>query len=117
LRSLSWRKKRRRTILINLIHEIDNLRYICGEIEEVYALVSNKVRSFLWRIRQHHLTIQERSTGTIFLSDCTPSLTSWKDDRRKPLLYHDFGTAITSSARRVLVISSDEETLLFRLTK
>ena len=33
-------------ILINLIHEMDNLRYLCGEIESVHAIASSAVRHF-----------------------------------------------------------------------
>jgi len=32
--------------LINLIHEIDNLRFICGEIKQVYAITSSATRRF-----------------------------------------------------------------------
>jgi len=44
----SWRKyKGGGPILINLIHEVDNLRYIYGrKIERVYAEVSNETRNF-----------------------------------------------------------------------
>ena len=33
-------------LLINAIHDIDDLRFVCGEIEEVRALVSNTTRGF-----------------------------------------------------------------------
>ena len=33
-------------ILINLIHDIDILRYVCGEIQQVYALTSSVTRDF-----------------------------------------------------------------------
>jgi predicted dehydrogenase len=76
---MSWRKEKGGgPILINLIHEIDNLRYICGEIDEVYAGIT--------------LRFKNGALGTIFLTDCTPSLTSWEGTTgENPLLYSDFG--------------------------
>lgn len=43
-----WRKEPQGggPILINLIHDIDNLRYICGDIEQVFAYSSSANRGF-----------------------------------------------------------------------
>jgi predicted dehydrogenase len=45
---IEWRTKRPGggPTLINLIHELDSLRFICGEIDQVYALASSAVRGF-----------------------------------------------------------------------
>lgn len=44
---LSWRRKEGGgLVLINLIHEIDNLRYLFGDIERLYAETNNAIRSY-----------------------------------------------------------------------
>jgi predicted dehydrogenase len=45
---VTWRRSRPGggPALINLIHEIDNMRFICGEMEQVYAVTSSAIRGF-----------------------------------------------------------------------
>ncbi|MGA2563715.1 MAG: Gfo/Idh/MocA family oxidoreductase [Steroidobacteraceae bacterium] len=64
--------------LINLIHDIDCFRFMCGEIESVQAISSNKVRGFPVEdtaailIRFHNGAL-----GTMMMSDAVPSPWAW----------------------------------------
>jgi predicted dehydrogenase len=90
----AWRKRKGGgPILINLIHEIDNLRYICGEIEEVFAMTSNRVRSFgVEDTASVALRFEDGAVGTAFVCDCVPSSSAYEATTgENPLIPHDFG--------------------------
>jgi predicted dehydrogenase len=90
----AWRKRKGGgPILINLIHEIDNLRYICGEIDEVFAVTSNKVRNFsVEDTAGVTFRFENGAVGTAFVSDCVPSLSAYEATTgENPLIPHDFG--------------------------
>ena len=75
-----WRRKTEAgPVLTNLIHEIDLLRFICGEIKSVSA--------YLNRVDQNYekedaaaisMQFENQAIGTFFLSDRTPSPWSWE---------------------------------------
>jgi len=66
-------------ILINLIHEMDNLRYLCGELESVHALASNAVRRFAVEdTAVMTLKFSSGVLGTFTLSDAVASPRSWE---------------------------------------
>jgi predicted dehydrogenase len=80
-------------ILINLIHEIDNLRYICGEIEDVFAIASNRVRNFAVEdTAGATFRFENGAVGTVFVSDCVPSSSAYEATTgENPLIPRDFG--------------------------
>jgi predicted dehydrogenase len=75
-----WRKKKGGgPILINTIHEMDDLRYIYGEIERVYAEASNKTRKFEV---EDTVSVTVRFTdgvlASVLMSDTAPSLWAYE---------------------------------------
>jgi predicted dehydrogenase len=66
-------------ILTNLIHDVDNLRFICGEIESVYALTSSKTRGFtIEDTACLTLKFENGALGTVLISDTTPAPWSYE---------------------------------------
>ena len=66
-------------VLTNIIHEIDTLRYVCGEIIEVYAATSSATRGFeVEDSAAVTLKFAGGVVGSIFLSDATPSPWSYE---------------------------------------
>lgn len=65
-------------ILINLIHEIDLLRFVCGEIESVQAVASNAIRAFdVEDTAAVVVRLKNGAVATITLSDTAASPFSW----------------------------------------
>ena len=77
---VAWRREQGGgPLLINLIHDIDNLRFICGEIVEVQALTSNRVRGFAVEDTAALLMrFESGALGTMTVSDATPAPWSWE---------------------------------------
>lgn len=78
---VEWRSRRPGggPTLINLIHDIDNLRFICGEFQRVYAQTGSAVRGFEV---EDSLSVSFSFTsgvlGTLLASDATPSPWSYE---------------------------------------
>ena len=66
-------------VLINLIHDIDDLRFICGEIASVQAITSSAIRGFAVEdTAAITLRFANGALGTATLSDTVPAPWSWE---------------------------------------
>lgn len=85
---VEWRCKRPGggLALINLIHEIDTLRFICGEIRQVYAQSSSAARGMeVEDSMSVTLTFESGVLGSVLASDATPSPWSYEMTTRENL--------------------------------
>ncbi len=65
--------------LINLVHELDSLRFICGEIGEVYAQMRSDVRGLAVEDSVSiSLSFECGALGTVLASDACPSPWSYE---------------------------------------
>jgi predicted dehydrogenase len=75
-------------ILINMIHEVHNLRMLCGEITEVQAISSNAVRGF--KVEDTvaiSLRFRSGALGSFLLSDVAASARNWEHTSRENPAY------------------------------
>lgn len=66
-------------LLINTIHDIDDLRYICGEIEAVQAMTSSSMRNYAVEdTAVLALRFASGALGTVTVSDAVAAPWSWE---------------------------------------
>ncbi|WP_319477904.1 Gfo/Idh/MocA family oxidoreductase [Marispirochaeta aestuarii] len=114
-----WRRRKGGgPILINIIHEIDNLRYMYGEIERVYAEINNKARKFeVEDTIGVTLRMKDGTIASILLSDSVPSKWAYEQTmgendffyQGKGNIYHFLGDQGSLAFPEMLKISYEDK--------
>lgn len=89
---VEWRRKKGAgPILVNLVHDVDLLRYLVGEVDAVQALSSSSARSFETEdsavVNVH---FKSGALASMTLSDATASPWNWEATAREDAQYRPF---------------------------
>jgi predicted dehydrogenase len=77
-------------VLINLVHEVDGLRWLVGDVVRVQATTSRAARGFpVEDTAAMVLTFANGALGTFLLSDAAASPRSWEQTSREDASYPD----------------------------
>ncbi len=77
-------------VLINLIHELDTLRFLCGEIHRVYAQASSRTRQLdVEDSVSISLSLQSGAIATLLACDTTPAPWSYEATTHENPLYFE----------------------------
>jgi predicted dehydrogenase len=78
-------------VLLNMIHEVHNLRMLCGDITAVQAFASNAVRGFAVEDTVAiNLRFASGVLGTFMLSDTAASARSWEQTSQENAAYPSY---------------------------
>ncbi|CAJ0776337.1 Inositol 2-dehydrogenase/D-chiro-inositol 3-dehydrogenase [Ralstonia thomasii] len=87
-------------ILLNMIHEVHNLRMLCGDIVAVQAFKSHATRAFpVEDTVAINLRFESGALGTFMLSDAAASARSWEQTSQENKAYLGRNRRETASAR------------------
>ncbi len=92
--AIDWRCRRPGggPVLINLVHELDTLRFLCGEIHRVYAQASSRTRQLeVEDSVSISLSLQSGVIATLLACDNTPAPWSYEATTHENPLYFESG--------------------------